>query len=193
MSSIARRWRLAAILLSGFAAAPASADTSAFDAARLADGGYVVMYRHALAPGTGDPPNFALGDCSTQRNLNDAGREQARAIGAALREAGVKDPRVLTSRWCRARDTAELLGFGEPEPYPPLDSFFQRSGQREPATEAVRDFVAGLPADGPVVILVTHQVNITALTGVFPSSGEGVVLEGRGGGPVGVVGRLPPP
>lgn len=182
-----------ALLVSVAAAAPASADPSTFDPARLADGGHVVMYRHALAPGTGDPPRFALGDCSTQRNLNEAGRAQAQAIGDALRTAGVRDARVLTSRWCRARDTARLLGFGEPEELPALDSFFQRSGLREPSTEAVRSFVAGLPGDGPLVILVTHQVNITALTGVFPASGEGVVLEGPGGRPVAVVGRLPAP
>lgn len=193
MSRFAAGWLSVALLLSVAAAAPASADSSAFDPARLADGGHVVMYRHALAPGTGDPSDFALGDCGTQRNLNEAGRTQARAIGDALRRAGVRHARVLTSRWCRARDTARLLGFGEPEELPALDSFFQRSGLREASTEAVRSFVAGLPGDGPLVILVTHQVNITALTGVFPASGEGVVLEGPGGRPVGVVGRLPAP
>lgn len=187
-----------AAVLSWVAAAPARADPGAFDPggfdpARLADGGYVVMYRHALAPGTGDPEGFSPGDCATQRNLNEAGREQARAIGDALRAAGVREARVLTSRWCRARETARLLGFGAPEELAALDSFFRRSGEREPATDALRGFIAGLPPSGPLVILVSHQVNVTALTGIFPASGEGVVLDGRGGGPVSAVGRLPAP
>lgn len=120
--------------------------------------------------------NFALGDCSTQRNLNDAGREQARRIGRAFRDQGIQVDRVLTSQWCRCRDTAELLDLAPVEDFPALNSVFQDRSTRDQQTEAVRDFLMEAPDDEKLV-LVTHQVNITALTDVFPSSGEVVVIE----------------
>jgi phosphohistidine phosphatase SixA len=152
----------------------------------------VLMMRHANAPGTGDPPGFALGDCATQRNLDARGRAQARAVGAALVARGARPDRVLTSEWCRARDTAALLGFGTPEPLPALNSFF---GDRpnEPAQMAeLRRFLAeeGL---GERLLLVTHQVNITALTGLVPRAGEIVVLSRDSYGRLAVTGRIPPP
>lgn len=158
----------------------------------VAAGGHAVLFRHAIAPGTGDPDDFTLGDCRTQRNLSAAGREQARAIGEALRARGLEDPPVYTSRWCRSRDTAELLGFGEPQPLPALDSFFETRERRDAQTRAVRRFLAER-RDGPTAVLVTHQVNITALTGVYPASGEGVVVRSEPDGSLNVVGRLAPP
>ena len=74
----------------------------------LREPGAVAIMRHALAPGGGDPAGFDVTDCATQRNLDDRGRDQARAIGAALRERGFTFGRVLTSQWCRCRDTATL-------------------------------------------------------------------------------------
>lgn len=171
-----------AILLLLALASPAFAD---WQAARTP--GAVILFRHAIAPGTGDPANFRLGDCTTQRNLSDEGRAQARAIGQALRDAGVQPARVLTSQWCRTRETAELLGFGPPEDLPALNSFFADRAEGPAQTEALRDFIATLPP-GETVVMVTHQVNITALTGITPASGEGVVfVDGQ------VTGRLPPP
>jgi hypothetical protein len=82
---------------------------------------------------------------------------------------------VLSSRWCRCLETARLLDMGEVEPFPPIDSFFADRGRRGPQTEAVRAFLRGWRGPGNVV-MVTHQVNVTALTGVFPASGEGVVV-----------------
>lgn len=87
------------------------------------DRGYVVMMRHALAPGTGDPPNFRLEDCSTQRNLSAQGRAQARRIGEAFRRRGIKVARVLSSQWCRCLETARLMNLGAVEPFAPLNSF----------------------------------------------------------------------
>ncbi|MEN9293955.1 MAG: hypothetical protein RIT31_720, partial [Actinomycetota bacterium] len=75
--------------------------------------GYVLLMRHALAPGVGDPENFKLGDCSTQRNLSAEGREDAREIGEWLKRRDIPILRVESSRWCRARETAELLGIGK--------------------------------------------------------------------------------
>lgn len=144
--------------------------------ARLLEGSRALIMRHALAPGVGDPPGFRLDECATQRNLNGTGRAQARALGRRLATLGVREPRILSSRWCRARETAELLGLGPVEPFPPLDSFFERPGERDPSTAALRAFLAGLPQTGRPVIMVTHQVNITALTGVYPGSGEALVL-----------------
>jgi phosphohistidine phosphatase SixA len=135
----------------------------------------IALMRHALAPGTGDPANFDVDDCSTQRNLDDRGREQARRIGAALRERGVVFDGIWTSQWCRCRETAQLLDMGAVREVPPLNSFFGRRGHEEAQTQATLDLLAGI--DDARLMLVTHQVNITALTGVFPRSGEIVVAE----------------
>jgi phosphohistidine phosphatase SixA len=168
---------LASVLL--LAMGPARADEALW--AALADGGHVALMRHAEAPGTGDPENFRLDDCSTQRNLDEAGRTQARRTGAAFRERGVAIARVLSSRWCRCLETAELLALGDVEPFPPLDSFFGDRAREPDQTEAVRALLADADPEGPSLVMVTHQVNVTALTGVFPHSGEIVVL--RLGGP----------
>lgn len=153
-------------------AARASGEDAAWRA--LAAGDAVAVMRHALAPGTGDPAGFRLGDCSTQRNLDGRGRAQARAIGAALRSRGIEIDQVLTSQWCRARETAELLGFGEATELPALNSFFASRSRADRQTRELRATI-GKFAEGATAILVTHQVNITALTGVYPSSGEIVV------------------
>ena len=139
--------------------------------------GRVLLLRHALAPGMGDPSNFSLGDCSTQRNLSDAGRQQAREIGDALRVQGVESAKVYTSQWCRCVETAELLGFGKVTELPALNSFFQRREDREPNLQALREFLAKQVKSEELVILVTHQVTITAMTDVFPASGAGVLLQ----------------
>jgi phosphohistidine phosphatase SixA len=153
---------------------PARADEALW--AALADGGHVALMRHALAPGTGDPEGFRLNDCGTQRNLDQTGRDQARRTGKLFREHGVAVGQVLSSQWCRCLETAELLALGEVFPFPPLNSFFGERERGRDQTEAVRAFLASADAEGPSLVLVTHQVNITALTGIFPASGEIVVL-----------------
>lgn len=170
-SSALRAAAMAAILL---AAAPAAAsEEEGWEALRQP--GAVAMMRHAIAPGTGDPAHFALGDCATQRNLDERGRAQARAVGEAFRSRGVAPDRILTSQWCRARETAELLGLGAVEELPTLNSFFRDRSTRDAQTEATRAYLASLEPD-ETVVLVTHQVNITALTGRIPSSGEIIVF-----------------
>ena len=123
-------------------------------------------------PALATPADFSLADCGAQRNLNAAGRRQARRIGERLLAAGVKPDRVLTSQWCRCRDTAVLLGLGEVEDQPALNSFFRDASNRAARTAGVLDLLRRLDAAGEKALLVTHQVNITALTGVFPASGE---------------------
>ena len=168
---------------------PAGTQTPEAAWAALKQPGTVAIMRHARAPGTGDPATFELGDCSTQRTLSAAGRVQARRIGQAFRARGVDIDRVLTSQWCRCRDTAELLDLAPVEAFPALNSFFEDRSTRDQQTAAVRDFLADAP-DSEKLVLVTHQVNITALTDVFPSSGEVVVIEVGDDGAVDVRGTV---
>ena len=156
----------------------------------LRQGGHAVLFRHAIAPGGGDPAEFRLGDCSTQRNLSEEGRQQARAIGAAFRARDIPVMAVLASRWCRSTETAELA-FGRAEPFPAIDSFFQDRARGPGQTEAARAHIRAFQGPGNI-ILVTHQVNITALTDIFPASGEAVVVrpEPAAANGIAVVGRL---
>ncbi|MFD0916941.1 histidine phosphatase family protein [Pseudahrensia aquimaris] len=137
--------------------------------------GVILLMRHAIAPGGGDPSNFTLNDCSTQRNLSDAGREQARATGKMLRDAGVEIDLVATSQWCRCRETAQLLDLGEPQDWPSLNSFFGNRSREPEQTRETLEKLKALPA-GTTAMLVTHQVNITALTNVVPRSGEIIMV-----------------
>lgn len=155
----------------------------------LRDGGTVALFRHARAPGTGDPTNFRLDDCTTQRNLSAEGRQQAQAIGEQFRARQIPVEQVLSSRWCRALDTARLAFGNLTEPFPPLDSFFSGRDQEPAQTQAVRRIVQDWRSSG-VLVLVTHQVNITALTGVFPSEGEMLVLKPKPGIGFDLVGRI---
>lgn len=188
------RWRarLAALGFALAAACQPAAAAAPFPIERLDQGGYVLMVRHARAPGTGDPDHFRLGDCATQRNLDDEGRAQARRLGARLRAAGIVSAGVYSSQWCRCLETAALLDLGPVEELPALNSFHQRPADRQPKLEALREFLAGLPADGPLVVLVTHQVTIAAITGRGVVSGEAVVLAADGTEDPRVVGRIEP-
>ncbi len=158
----------------------------------LREGGTVVLLRHAQAPGTGDPPGFRLGDCSTQRNLSSEGREQARQIGARFTANQIPIERVLSSEWCRCLDTARLAFGDRVEPFPALNSFFSNQDAEGAQTRAVRELVEGWRAQSGVLVLVTHQVNITALTGVFPAEGEILVLRPRAASGFDVVARFRP-
>lgn len=149
----------------------------------------VAIMRHAIAPGGGDPAGFRLDDCSTQRNLDARGREQARRIGAAVRASGVRIDRVLSSQWCRCLETAELLGLGAVEEMPSLNSFFGDRSSGPEQTARTRAFLREM-ADDETLFLVTHQVNITALTDVFPSSGEVLVLRIGEDGAASVLDRI---
>jgi phosphohistidine phosphatase SixA len=157
---------------------------------RMKTGGHILMLRHALAPGYGDPANFQIGDCSTQRNLDGRGREQATAIGKMLRSEGITSARVYSSQWCRCYETAELLALGPVSELPALNSFFELTQNREPNLRALREFIAEQPPGGGLLILVTHFVTVSAITGESVSSGEGVLLKLNRNGPFEVVGRV---
>ena len=159
---------------------------------RLRAGGVALLMRHAQTePGTGDPPGFRLDDCGTQRNLDARGRTDARAWGTALRQQRVAIAGVYTSAWCRCRETANLMAVGEALHLPALDSFFAESGRRGPQTDALTKFIADWQTPG-TLLLVSHQVNVTALTGLVPRSGEAVLLAANGKD-IAVLGRLHPP
>lgn len=157
----------------------------------LAKPGRVLMLRHAQAPGVGDPPGFRLDDCATQRNLDDSGRGQARALGTRLATAGVAAARVYSSQWCRCLETARLLQLGPVTGLPALNSFFERSQDRDATIAALRSFLARLPADGPPVVLVTHQFTINAFTSAGTPSGGGSIFQLDGTGNPRWLGTLP--
>jgi phosphohistidine phosphatase SixA len=157
---------------------------------RMKAGGHILMIRHALAPGTGDPADFQIGDCSTQRNLDDRGRQQAKAIGNWLRAKGLTSARVYSSQWCRCLETAELLEMGPVAQLPALNSFYELTQNREPNLKALNKFIAEQPSEGELIILVTHLVTISAITDQGVSSGEGVLIELKKDAPFEMVGRL---
>ena len=157
---------------------------------QMMSGVNILMIRHAYAPGSGDPDNFKVGDCTTQRNLDDRGREQARYIGDWLRSKGIKAAKVYSSQWCRCLETARLLDLGTVAELPALNSFYELPQDRESNIKALRSFIANLPVSGELIIMVTHFVAILEIPGEGVSSGEGVVLKLKGKGTYDVLGRL---
>lgn len=163
--------------LPGLAAAlqaQTAASTAPNLTAILRVGGCVVMLRHAqTVPGAGDPPNFSLSQCSTQRNLNDAGRAQAAAIGRWFSSRSLVPSSIWSSPWCRCKDTATALS-----PFkvlPALASTFEGNADSAAQTTALRERLSTI-APLQFEMWVTHQVNITALTGEFTAMGEALVL-----------------
>ena len=160
-------------------------DSAAWDALRH-DG--IALIRHATAPGTGDPAVFKLGDCSTQRNLDEVGKAEATRIGKAVRAHGIVIGAVLASQWCRTHETALLAFPGRVKDEPLFNSIYDQSVDSPAQTESARALLMRWKGPGALVV-VTHQVNVTALSGVNPASGEVVVLRRRGG-KLEVVGRI---
>lgn len=139
--------------------------------AALKTPGTVVLMRHAQTePGVGDPPGFRLGACHTQRNLSDAGRTQAQRVAAAFAAEGVVPFDVRSSAWCRCQDTARLA-FGRATVWPAINSTFQGQGDPERGKAEVLAAAHAWRNPGPLV-LVTHQVNISHITGEFTAMGE---------------------
>lgn len=152
--------------------------------------GSIVLIRHALAPGVGDPENFVLNDCTTQRNLSAEGRVQAVRIGAFFRQLPVPVDAVWSSQWCRTRETADLAFPGRRVDQSAFNSFFGEPDAAPAQTQAAKALLNTWTGQG-LLVVVTHQVNITAIAGVVPASGEAVVLRLRNGVWT-VTGRLTP-
>lgn len=149
--------------------------------AALRRDGAIALVRHAEAPGVGDPPGWRLGDCPTQRNLSDAGRAQARTLGARLRAERIPVGRVIASPWCRTLETAALLDVGAVQSEPAVANAYVLADRRDELARAARELLGRWRGPGALVV-VTHGENIQALTGRTPATAELlVVAPGLGG------------
>jgi len=149
---------------------------------RLREGKHVILMRHASTEtGLGDPAGYKLDDCATQRNLSEAGRDEARRIGERFRAEKVPVARVYTSPWCRCRETA-MLAFGRAEDWEPLSSIFDFPHQEPEYSERVRKRIGGYGRRNPGgnVVMVTHNVNIAALSRHSVATGEMVLMRPDG-------------
>ena len=143
----------------------------------LEDGEKLIFIRHAFAPGNGDPNNFNLNDCSTQRNLNEEGREQAKNIGQFFKKNNIQIEKVISSEWCRCKETAQIA-FKKFSTKKFLNSFYNskfaknRNKQVKELSNYVKEFNSKKN-----LILITHYVLISEVLGYAPSSGEIVVSD----------------
>ncbi len=198
MSHHLTRRQVCAVAASLVYPALASANILAKDQAvwkALRIGGHSILIRHAMAPGTFDPPGFKLGDCSTQRNLSDEGRAQAKALGEMFTTMQVMVGTVRSSEWCRCQDTAKLaFGADKVQTYPALKSPTQLAPeQRKANADAVRQAIQNFsPRTSPSKanqVFVTHMFNIQDITGESVAEGEILVMREGPQGPQ-LVGRL---
>ena len=185
--------RLAFVALAvALMAAPVAAAASDEAWAVLAKGGHVALVRHGNAPPGygGDPPGFKIDDCATQRNMDERGRAQARAVGEAFRQHGVIVDKILSSPWCRCLETARLMALGPVE-----NTWAVAASDRSPERLVVlKQMVAGWRGPGTLVV-VTHALTVQALVGIMPDQAETVVVKPRPGNEPGIdlVGRIAVP
>ena len=142
------------------------------------EGNKVILIRHSLAPGGGDPTGFKIDDCKTQRNLNRAGIIQSKKIGKLFKKNKVPIDQVLSSQWCRCKDTAKYA-FKSYKEFTALNSTFQSPyNKNEPKQlKELYNFVKKWDGDGKNLVLVTHYSIITAITTAVPSSGEIIIAD----------------
>ncbi len=185
------RLALAALAIS-LIAAPGAAAGSEDAWAALVKGSHVALVRHGNAPPGygGDPPGFKIDDCATQRNMDERGRAQARALGEAFRQHGVRVDKILSSPWCRCLETARLMAVGPVE-----NTLAVAASDRSPERLVVLKQIVSSWRGPGTLVLVTHALTVQALVGIMPSQAETVVLRPRLGDEPGVdvVGRIPVP
>jgi len=142
------------------------------------DGGKIILIRHSIAPGGGDPTGFKIKDCKTQRNLSQEGINQSKKIGKLFKENQIKIHQVLSSQWCRCKDTAKYA-FGKYKEFSLLNSTFQSPHDKNEKKQLkeLKNYIENWKGDGGNLILVTHYVIITALTDITPRSGEIVIID----------------
>lgn len=170
------RWIALCFVLSTFGIASVHASELS-DALKKSD--HVLLMRHALAPGIGDPAGYTLKDCKTQRNLDGKGREQAQRTGQWLKAQGVGQALVFSSAWCRCKETAEKLGLGLPVHEASLNSFFDDMRQASQSNQRLQKFIANQLKikQEQALILVTHHVNIAEFMGQNVGSGDMVLAK----------------
>ncbi len=146
---------------------------------KLESSEYILLTRHTRAPGIGDPANYLLSDCKTQRNLSSEGRQQAATVGNWLRTQDISQAEVYSSEWCRCKETAELLKFGPYQVEASLASFFDEMHKAEERTKQLASFISEkLKIKGnKALILVTHDVNIFKYMGENIASGDMVLAK----------------
>ena len=142
------------------------------------EGNKIILIRHSLAPGGGDPVGFKINDCKTQRNLNQIGIDQSKRIGILFRINQVPIDQVLSSQWCRCKDTAKFA-FKQFKEFSALNSTFQfpYSKNETRQLKEIKSFVKKWNGQGKNLILVTHYSIITAITNAVPGSGEIVIID----------------
>ena len=142
------------------------------------EGNKIILIRHSLAPGGGDPEGFKINDCNTQRNLNLIGINQSKIIGELFKKNKVQIDQVLSSQWCRCKDTAKYA-FGDYKEFKALNSTFQSPYNKNESSQIKElfRFVKKWNGNGKNLILVTHYSIITAVTNAVPSSGEIVITD----------------
>ena len=142
------------------------------------EGEKIILIRHALAPGGGDPKGFKLDDCKTQRNLNQIGINQSKKIGKLFQTNNIKIDQVLSSQWCRCKDTAKYA-FKKFEEFSALNSTFQPPHDKNAKKQIkeLKDYIKNWNGNGSNLVLVTHYVIITSITDVAPRSGEIVIID----------------
>ena len=185
------RWLCVATLYLAAATSALAADNPAWSALR--DGARVILMRHAATSGgAGDPDGFRLEDCATQRNLTEQGRAAAKSAGEQIRAQKIPIEKILSSQWCRCRDTATLMALGPIETAETFNNAYALSGRRDVLTKGAREVIAAWRGPG-VLIVVTHGANILPLTGFQPAEGEMVVVDPDPApdGKLRVMGRIP--
>ncbi len=191
-----RSLKFLVLLLGSFIAftPAAGAQAADFDLTKLKEGGYVVLLRHVKAGGA-DADDFDLANCRTQREVGAPGRAQAEELKARFHAAGITEATVLSSQWCRARQTAELLGLGPVVEEPALNYFHWKLGSEDAMNEKMRQFFIGLKgADaGRPLILVGHTSAFNIMGLKAPPSGGGLVIRPNGSAAPQVVGSITAP
>ena len=142
------------------------------------DGDKIILIRHSIAPGSGDPPGFQIKDCKTQRNLSQEGIDQSKRIGKLFKKNKIKIDQVLSSQWCRCKDTARYA-FKSYEEFSALNSTYQASFAKNEAKQIkiIKNFINAWNGKEGNLILVTHYSIITAITDAIPRSGEIVITD----------------
>ncbi len=142
------------------------------------NGDKIILIRHSKAPGFGDPPGFQIKDCKTQRNLSKEGVDQSKKIGRLFKKNKIKIDQVLSSQWCRCKDTAKYA-FKNYKEFSALNSTFQSPYDKNAKKQIkeLKEYIQKWNGNGSNLVLVTHYVIITAITDVIPRSGEIVIID----------------
>ena len=142
------------------------------------EGDKIILIRHSIAPGSGDPSSFSIKDCKTQRNLSQEGIKQSIKIGKLFKKNEIKIHQVLSSQWCRCKDTAKYA-FKNYKEFSALNSTFQPPYDKNAKKQIkeLRNYIQKWDGNGGNLVLVTHYVIITAITDTIPRSGEIVIID----------------